>query len=306
MAEPNILEEMAAILEGAAALVLGDIRANVVQELGQSVAELEAIEMQQEIGSDLPRDWIRELTSTYLNQVAHELVAIAMLLKNEVVVGSIEVLVRATLERIGRINWVLDLDHHVSTRRRAIRASFEILVSYQHYRIGLSAIGAENASQRRVAREMRDLRNQVETWFDDIYKPPENPSDPASAETPTISEWTIEGEPYPNYSELARWAISDDSVGDNTSRGTYALLSAFGHPSFVAHRELLLEVDGATVYYYAQDYLDRLIRLSLFGFADSLKRWSSYFDISHNALVGQLDQLNARWEALELPGGDSN
>jgi hypothetical protein len=304
MAEMNTSEQMSEILDEAANLVLGDIAADVVHAYAESAADLEAIEVLQQIGSDEPRKWITELSSTYLNQVAHELRSIAALLREDLLVGSLEVLVRATVERVGRINWVLDHDPSITARRRTIRASFEILVSYQHYRIGIEKIGAGKADQKRVVREMKDARALVEQWFSDIQRPALDPTDPDSVPTPTISDWTIEGEQYPNYSQLARWAIPDSSIPDNVASGTYAALSAFSHPSFVAHRELLVRIQSSAVYYYDFDYLHRLIGLSLFGYVDSLKRWSSYFDISHLKFVEKLDPLSNRWQEIELSAGD--
>lgn len=143
MSEASIWEQTAVLLDEAASLVLDDVPAEPARRPGQSPAEFESTEFVRMFDNDRPATWIRELSGTYITEVGHELRALAHLLRFGCVAGSIEVLVRAAMERVGRSNWVLDADESVDARRRAVRASFETLVSFQRYRIGVEMIRAD-------------------------------------------------------------------------------------------------------------------------------------------------------------------
>lgn len=148
-----------------------------------------------------------------------------------------------------------------------------------------------------MAKDMRDKRALVESWFAEI----ERPIGPDSRPTATVSDWIIEDEKYPGYEELSRWAIPDRSISDQVAKGTYAALCAFSHPSFVAARELRIIKDGRLIYGHDFSYVERLLRLALFGLGDAFKHWLGYYDHDHDRLVGRLDDIADRWETMSQP-----
>jgi hypothetical protein len=75
-------------------------------------------------GSDEPGGWISEIAVGYLGEAAYELKAIAKLLRSRIVAGTIDPLVRAVMERCGRVIWVLDDEPPDGTAfNRAARAA---------------------------------------------------------------------------------------------------------------------------------------------------------------------------------------
>jgi hypothetical protein len=286
------------MLDEAAGLVLEGIPDDPPRRWAQPMADFERSEFLRLLNSTLPADWIRELSGTYVTEAAHELRTLSFLIRAGHVAASIEVVVRAAVERIGRTNWVLDVDEAVDPHCRAKRASFETLVSFQRYRTGVDMIRADSKDRKRVANDMRKVRTLVEEWFD-IEKPL---AGTGAAPTPLVADWIIEGETYPTYESLSRWAIADRSISDGIAKGTYAALSAFSHPSFVAARELQLVRDNRSVYEHPVSYVERLLRLALFGLSDALKHWIAYFDWDHDRIVFLLDDIADRWDARFPPG----
>lgn len=298
MPHDSVWVQMAEVLEETAQLTLNDPAVDPVRRDSQSQADWEQTQLRQAIGTDTPALWISELTGAYLAEAANELLALALLLRHERVTGSVEVLVRAVIERIGRIAWVLDNDAEVTPVIRAIRGSFETAASLQHYRRAVKDLGAPNSDVRVLDRGVRQNRTQIESWFSDIHRPPEDASDSDSLPTSEVAKWSINGETYPTYEHLAKWALDDGTISGRTAIGTYGALSSFSHPSFVASREHRI-VDGQRVTFsYDFGYIERLVRLALFSFSRAFKLWLSYYDHDHDRLVAHLDEIQAKWEAI--------
>lgn len=157
-------------------------------------------------------------------------------------------------------------------------------------------IRAKASERAEIAKGFREIRAQVEQWFE-VERPLEDPLDPAS-ESPHTWKWIIEGERYPTYEQLSRWAIFDKSVARSVPVGVYAGLSAFSHPSFIAARELRVVNNGLPGYQYDFDYVERAIRLVLFGLGDSFKHWLGYYDHDHDRLVARYDEVVSDWDGL--------
>ena len=100
------------------------------------------------LATEEPMTWIASTLTNYLAEAAHELRAIAALRRAEVITGSLGPLVRAILERIGVICWIIELqeppadetDEAAVARRvsegreRGWRAMLNALVCYKAYR----------------------------------------------------------------------------------------------------------------------------------------------------------------------------
>jgi hypothetical protein len=289
---------MAALMDEMADLVQNGAPTSPTRRTENSVADLESAAIEVAIGSDRPVAWISELVGTYLFEGVRELLALGHLLRAEEVTGTIEVLVRAIVERVGRINWILDNDPRVTPKIRAVRATLEMNASSEHYRRALEDLGQSGRVMKPVIDTIRDGRALAEGWFTNIEKPTVDPGDSMSPPSSDVSKWIIEGESYPTYQKLARWAVTGEEFSGRVALGTYGALSSFSHPSFIASREHREVVEQRITYSYSFDYVERLIRLALFGLANAFKHWLSYYDVEHDTLVAHLDQIAASWEAL--------
>jgi hypothetical protein len=185
---------MADIAEAASDVVLNDIPTDPVRRFAKTRLDLDCEEFKSMFGSETPAAWISELTGVYLTEAARELETMALMLRSGSVVGSIEVLTRAVVERVGKINWVLDAE--VDSRTRALRASLETAVSLQHYRRATEDLGATGEIRNVLRREVRAQRDQMESWFT-FNKPLLDPCIAFSTPTADISEWSCEGDEHP-------------------------------------------------------------------------------------------------------------
>jgi hypothetical protein len=303
-----IFDEMADLLERGANVYLEGTGIEPVRRFPISQSALDEQVFLKSLKTEQPSQWINQIVSTYLYECAHELLAIATLLRFRRIAAVAELIVRAMIKRVGRIGWILEEGapaeieatnagkDFVDVRRRGIRASFELLVPLQHYRTGLDTIRAPRESRNNARDSLRSARELItEKWFKTI-KPLSDPCDPDSPSSPTISEWIIGGEKYPKYEALARWALASGSLSNAASRGTYAALSGWSHPNFVAAAEHFN--DEQTAYTYDADYLQRLFSLALFGFMTAFKYWLGYCDHNHDYIVANLDAIAADWERM--------
>ena len=238
-----------------------------------------------------------ELTLAYILESSYELQALASLIETQCVAGTLEVLVRAVLERTGRITWILDSSESASAKVRGLRAAFEWNVCLYFYRRAIESVGT-NQAIKAIRKDNQNERQLLEQWFK-VEKESNDPCNPDSGPTSDISKWTLDGERYPNYTQLAHWILAEGTIGKKKAGGTYAGLSSFSHPNFIASREART-VEGSTVSYtYGLDYTERLIRLALFSFCYTLKRWASYYDANFDALAAETDSVIERWDALD-------
>ena len=295
----TIWSDMADVLDEAAALCIDGISEHDrVRRHPVSHADFDKAAFVEDFGSKRPAQWLSQAIGYYLADCAYELRALGTLLRLEIVGATLEVLVRAILERVGRISWLLDLepedalDDAETTRHRAVRASFEALVSAQTYRRGVEMIRADKDQQKRVAVIERDFREVIRAWFE-VVQPSTDPENPNSLDA-TANTWTIDGEHYPNYLELAEWAIAGGTISAPVAKGTYAALSGWSHPNFIAATEHRATDQS---YAYNFDFLQRLLQLALFGYLKAFKAWSGYYEFNADEFDERCDQIAAVWEA---------
>jgi hypothetical protein len=298
MSEPSVWIQMAELADAAADTVLNGIPVDQVRRFDQSRFELDQIEFRATFESDEPATWIAEISGSYLSEAGRELEALAVLIRNEALTGSIEVVVRAVVERVGKINWVLD--HTVDSRTRALRAGLELAVSYQHYRRAVEDLGARQKIIKPLVAQVRQQRAQLEGWFV-FSKPPSNPCDPESSPSPDPALWTVGDEAFPTFEKLTHYAMGDGGVPYRPAKGTYGALSCFSHPNVVAsweHRRMEGEDDRYISYTYTPTYVERLIRTAIVGVGNAFSRWLGYFDNDHDRLHAKMSEILSLWEAL--------
>jgi hypothetical protein len=269
-----------------------------------SVAEWERAVLEPELESALPAQWIAELCNTYLAELSFQLQSLAALLRSGNLAATIEIVIRAAVERVSRINWVLDPDPKVTPRIRAARASLEALRSLHYYRESFSRLGASTAETRRTIEELRTSRSFVASKFQ-VERPRLDPEDPNSRLTENVTEWVVEGETFPTFIEFAPWAIFGDDIPPDIAKGTYAGLSTFSHPSFTAAREHQFVENGRLFYGHDFDYVERLLRFAIIGFIDSIKRWIAYFNVDREATAAWISDFQDRWNRLTGTKSDS-
>ena len=89
---------------------------------------------------------------------------------------------------------------------------------------------------------------------------------------------------------------ADKTLSNGTVRGTYAALSGWSHPNFLAAAEHL--ADEGFAYSYQGDYLQRLFGLAISASDTALKCWLGYYDHDHDATVERLFSVASVWESL--------
>jgi len=145
------------------------------------------------------------MTYAYVLESAHELRALAILLRARHVAGAVEPIVRAVVERSGRVNWILEGGgskegrdassrgfDYLDVRRRTIRACLEYLACLQHTAKTEEALGPTQLGAEMDERLRNDF-GLIGQWF--AVGPPEAESARlASDRVPTISQVSIGGE----------------------------------------------------------------------------------------------------------------
>ena len=298
MSETNIWNGMAELADEVAVLILEGIPVHPVRRFPQSRFELDTTEFVGAFGTDEPAAWISEATGAYLSEACRELQTLGLLLRNEAVTGSIEVVVRAVVERVGKICWILD--HEVDSCTRALRATFEVGVSYYHYRRAVQDLGAPGSLMNPLRKRVKEQREFLESHFA-VEKPLTDPENPESPPTADVARWVLDGEAFPSFEKLTHFAMKDGGVGYRPSLGTYGALSCFSHPNVVAGWELRADEDVAGPYIqytYPATYLEKLMRTAVVGIGNAFSRWLGYFDHDHDRLHAEMQSILDRWEAL--------
>jgi hypothetical protein len=296
MPEPTTWNDMAAIIDETAAVLLDEIPPERVSRSPRSHADEDADAFQEEFGTTYPAGLIGELAGIYILESGFELRALASLLRTNNLAATYEVVVRSVVERVGKINWILDIDS--TPRVRGIRAFLEYLVAFQHYRRAVDDLRPAPDIRKEVEKLFRGERKKVESWLT-LDAPLQDPCDINSGRVADISKWTCEGEAFPTFEKLAAWAmLDDDNISKSQAVGTYGALSCFSHPNFVASREVQSQSAGRIAYSYNAGYVDKLVRLAVCGSGNALNRWIAYYDYDHDRIHALLDTVLGKWEEL--------
>jgi hypothetical protein len=297
----TILEETADILDAGAKLFLPQTANGVERRAPISNADFDRDVIIKSLGTERPAMWINEMTYTYVLESSHELTALAILLRAHHVAGAVEPIVRAVVERAGRVIWVLDGGSQeerdfssagrdfLDVRRRTIRACVELLVCLQHTRRAAKDLEPKKLGKL-LEEQLRTDRSLVGEWFT-IDQPPENQLDPNLGLDPEIAHWTIGGEKYPGYGQLAHLALNE-KITRGRARGLYSALSGWSHPNFLASR---IHNGPGDTYIHSIAHLKDLLEVALLSYANELLRITEYFDANRDLIGAELDGLFDRW-----------
>lgn len=244
-----------------------------------------------ERGTDVPMDWTAEATSMYLIEVAHQVRAIGDLLVTGSVTASLDPLVRAAVERAGRIRWLLDPT--IDTEERGARAGLEMGVSMQAYRKALDQLGAHKDICTDWKARVGDHRKLLDELFAGIEKKPLDPFDPGSKPSKEFTDWTVVGETYPTYAAAAGYALQTESTTAGQGKATYAGLAGFSHPSVVFAREhYSINNDNGVIYTYQQRDLENSVRQAAFGLLNAFRNWAGYYAAAPELVQQRIDEIS--------------
>jgi hypothetical protein len=164
----------------------------------------------------------RSLATLYLRTGVDHLAGLSALLRAREVWFAPGVLARAAFETGLRTFHVLDPE--CDARARSARAALVELVSAQYSKEAVSHLDRSSEAYQTARNRWRGFRDVIKTEFREAEL----------ADDPT--KWSVEGERYPNISDLAEtWGERrSDSV---PGRGVYDALSLYVHPQGYAGRE---------------------------------------------------------------------
>lgn len=229
----EFVDNWATICDAAAHVLIDGLVGSPAETKPTPFWEWDRRTIENDIGSDEPHQLIHEIVSTCLSESANIVLALAALLRARTVTVSLDLLVRAVVERVGVVNWVLDPD--ASSRQRAIRGTLGFIVSLQHYREALSGLGADAKHRAMFKAERTRLDGLATSWFL-VDRPPIDPEAAKPKPTKDALLWTIENEKYPTLTRFAELAFANGAVGDQAS-AIYDALSGFSHPSVIFSQE---------------------------------------------------------------------
>jgi hypothetical protein len=285
----SYLETAASALEALAEVVLGQHISSVAKPGEHAWCVRDRDVLQQDFGSEEPASWIATTASLYLGEAAHQLQAVAVLLRAEALTGSLGPLVRAVIERVGVISWMLDVET-TDSLERAWRAMLNSLVCSSEYRKAIEQLGADKSQRRELAREHRERRARVATWF----------SPEVDQDAPNDSAlWARSGSRYPDLTTIAAMAMPGD-LGQKVRTGVYAAQCGMTHPNiFVLGETVMPAPDGAPQFVHRAGDVDKEVRASFVSFARGIMTWSRYFSLEteFDALQSRISEISDRFEA---------
>ncbi len=243
-------------------------------------------------------DWVAEATSLYVIEAAHQVRSVGVLLQTGALTASLDPLVRAVVERAGRVKWILSPE--ADPERRGARAGLEFGVSLAAYRQTLERLGAPKDVCKEWRNRVRAHRKRLEELFK-VQKPPSDPCNAESKPSEDMGQWVVADESYPNYGLNAGYALETDSTTQAQGKATYDGLSGFSHPSVVFSREhFTIDDHGRVRFTYLLSDLEKSARQVAFGLLDGFRFWTTYFGADPASVQQRVDELGDRMEAISV------
>ena len=288
--------DLAEICEGSAGILLHGSSPKPADSSPIPYWEQDRQAMETGLGSDEPHRWINTCVSKYLSESANQLLALGALLRAETVAASLDPLVRAIIERVGAVNWLIEPGG--TTRKRVIRSGLSFLVCLQHYRDALSMLEGPKDHRTKLKAEQRRISELMPKWFA-IDRPPTDPDDENSKLTMDPRLWVIESEKYPGLTDLAGLGLDGSNVTANLAAGSYYGFSGFAHPNVVFGQEhQSVATDGAITFTYPNQDLEKTIRFAVGSFGEGLKRRAAYYEADEEGVVKKVDELSDRLDSI--------
>ena len=191
----------------------------------------DSIEWDAANGDDDPCWFLANIVGQYLAEASYQLTALAHLIESRAVHATLEPLIRATLERCGRVCWLLD--DEVDSTTRAARTHLELFVCSNHYVKALKALKAHPDERSRLREWKKDHEARVRDRFQLV------PDESSNA----TCKWILNDEKYPGYSSVVKYALDSHPQAS----AIYASLSGFSHPNTLFGLERVHRREGHAV-----------------------------------------------------------
>ena len=213
-------------------------------------------------GDEDPAGWIGKIVISYLAESSHQLKALALLLRERAVHATLDPLIRAVIERCGRVCWILD--PCVTLTQRGARTQLELGVCALHYAEAMVLLEASDETREELRGWRGDHRRRVHDRF----------TVETNGSKKDMSDWSVDGETYPGYTEVVAFALD----GHEQAKGVYAGLSGFSHPNvFFASERQHQTVVSRNVMVMHTDALERTLRIAIAAYLAAVKHWAAYF-----------------------------
>ena len=240
-------------------------------------------------GSEDPYYWVQFTAFAYIAEAANELRSLAVLIRARLFTGTLGPVVRAVVERVGIVCWILELNQDTDASDRAYRAMLNMLYSSKQYRSAIGRLDPPRAAVRELEGVHRTTRADVVRWF------APHP-DPTAPKEETL--WERKGEKYPELTDFGAIALSGSSR-DAIHRGVYAALCGMTHPNIAVSAEKTQGGEpGSIVFVHKGDHVDRVVRLAIVAFSRGLQYLARYFltETSFDEITQDLRNISAGFE----------
>jgi len=289
------MDALAALLEEGAGIFLDGIR-----ETGEpSTTSMWAHDRQvwaETYETEDVAGWVIETAGIYLAETGHLLRAFATLLRSRRIFTTMDLIVRAVIEHVGHVNWILA--NGITSEQRAARAGLEFAVCFYTYRESLYLLGADAEMRSELRSEARAQQRQLERWFG-VDRPPDNKCDEHSPQTGDVRRWVVSGETFPGLGESAQYALQPGGIGEMVAKGTYAALSGFSHPNVVFSREQRdIDTGGRVSFRCRSQDIEKAVRMALLSFTECIKQWVRYYEADQERVVALLDDIADRLDSI--------
>ena len=190
--------------------------------------ELDRREMLASIRSEQPSEWVHLITAHYLTEASLQLKAMGTLMRAEEVDFSLPLLVRAIVERMGVVGWILNAPGSWELRMR--RSGLAWSVSNHKY---------SNLYRNSDPDGYKWLKNQQDEIRKLLVKrfPPSIDTLLATIYAGDPDDWEIEGDKYPTFRNLAVMAFENPEVDPGMAKFAYDYLAVHSHPTIHAGLE---------------------------------------------------------------------
>lgn len=301
--DAEFINALAELCEIAAHIVFtsGDLidRDAVASSTSPALAEKLYFEQNYEASEDErdhPPFWIALIVSTYLPECGHICLGLAAQLRARAFVVGVHSAVRAVIERVGRLKWILATD--CNAHQRYARAGLEMTVCQQYYRRAIDGLKAASSDRKHARAEHVRLRECLDRYFEVVYKPPSDPCDDSSSPSSEAIDWVVDGEGYPDYTKLTSYVL--DAMGGK-SAGTYGAYSGLTHPNVQASAEhRRFAEDGSISFVTTCGDLEKSVRVACFATFDALRNVVAYNGGDTEVLQQRIDACAERMDSISV------
>jgi len=289
--------ELVQILDDSSNFVLNSFQPLLADADPTPLWELDRQTILGELDTDLPQQWIYLATSHYLSEAALQMRAVSALIHMEVVHYSLPALVRAIVERVGVVCWILDAPGSWELRFR--RAGLTGAVS--NFRYANLYRGSDPSAYERLKNQRREIRDLLERRFAVQSGP--------GVETTYIGDpdaWKVCGDIYPTFRNLAVEAFKSPDIDPSMAKYVYDFLAVHSHPTIHAGLKFVEVLASGSQYKVDYDDVDRVTRFALVALLNGVRCWDGYFQENPPLRISARESIFDRFDLLSKSIQDSS